>query len=209
MKKIFAFPFFFLCLFFLFQKPTFAASNPNFTTAAHVTYTVNSSGVTHAVFSITLKNTTSMYYASSYTMHLGFSDMENVTGFDNGGAITPDVKTVADGKDISMTFNKKAVGLNATLPFQFSFDTKDIASLNGSIWEVNIPGLSNDADFTDFTVEVVVPSYFGKPTYMKPDVNSDGSLTFTKEQLGKSGISLAFGDKQAYSFHLLYHVRNN
>lgn len=141
-------------------------------------------------------------------MHLGFTNIQNLTGSDGDGFITPTVKASSNGQDISMTFNRKAVGLGATLPFQFSFDTTDVASLNGAIWEINIPGLSNQDDFTDFTVKVITPSYFGKPTYMKPNVNTDGNLTFTKDQLGESGISLAFGDKQVYSFNLDYHLEN-
>ncbi len=200
---------FFICVVgFLFLLPiSVFASNDNFSLGARVTYSVNSSGVTHVVFNETLTNTTDKYYASSYKIHLGFQDIQNVQASDNGGVIIPAIAPTSDGEDISLSFTKPVLGQEKTLPFTFSFDTKEVASLNGSIWEVNIPGLSNASDFTDFTVHIDVPAYFGTPTYIKPAANTT-SLTFTKDQLGKSGISLAFGDKQVYAFHLTYNLQN-
>lgn len=205
MKKIFLFFIVFFCLFSVSKRTIYA--DENFGVSSNVTYTVNQSGTTHVNFAETLKNTTDKYYATSYTVHVGFQNINNVVALDSDGAIVPSVKKAADGQDITVVFNKKAIGLGQSLPFQLSFDTPDVASLNGTIWEVNIPGLSNSADFDDFTVHVVVPTYFGNPTIIKPDVG-DGSLTFTKDQLGTSGISLAFGDKQVYATHLTYHLQN-
>ena len=205
MKKLLLL-FLFIFLPFLFPKPTFADTG-NFAVSTNVTYTVNSSGNTHVAFAVTLKNTTDKYYASSYTIHLGFQNIHNVTASDTGGSISPQVKNTSDGETITVPFNVQVAGLNKTLPFQIGFDTSDVATLNGSIWEVNIPGLSDDTDFTNFTVHVVVPGYFGNPTYIKPNVGNN-NLTFTKDQLGTSGISLAFGDKEVYTTNLTYHLQN-
>jgi transglutaminase-like putative cysteine protease len=193
------------CTFFLSAVKTFAASN--FTTDYHVTYTISEDGKTHAVLNGTLTNTTTQYYASSYKMQLGFDDISNVKASDAGGSITPSVGKNADGYVIGLTFNKKSVGMGSKLPFTISFDTPTIAREFGKIWEINIPGIANTSDFSSFTVTVVPPASFGTPSYIKP-AQTGKSLTFTKEQLGKSGISIAFGDEQLYSFSLLYHLHN-
>ncbi len=200
---------FFLCTlgFFFLPKSAFAA-NENFSTAAQVTYTVASSGLTHVALTETLTNLSDKYYASSYQIHLGFQDIQNVSASDPGGVITPAVTQTENGEDVAVSFTNPAFGKGKTFPFTISFDTKEIASLNGSIWEVNIPGLSHAEDFSNFTVHVVVPPYFGAPTYRKPALGNT-SLIFTKDQLGKSGISLAFGDKQVYAFHLTYTIKNS
>lgn len=202
---------FFLFLVAIFSILFFArpvkADTSNFSVATNVTYTVNASGSTHVAFAVVLKNTTDKYYASSYTVHLGFQNITNVSSSDTGGTISPVVKNTTDGEIITIPFNSHVSGLNKTLPFSLAFDTPEVATRNGSIWEVNIPGLSNGSDFTDFIVHVVVPSYFGNPTYIKPNVGNN-NLTFTKEQLGTSGISLAFGDKEVYTTNLTYHLQN-
>ncbi len=183
-------------------------ASSNFTTDYHVTYTAADDGITHALLDITLTNTTSDLYASSYKMHLGFDEISNVKINDAGGPIQPVIEKTADGYIIGITFNKKSVGLNSKQPFTIAFDTPGIAKKYGQIWEINIPGISNPDEFKSFIVEVKTPASFGKPSYTKPNQPSN-NLVFTKEQLGRSGISIAFGDKQIYAFNLLYHLKNN
>lgn len=172
-----------------------------------VTYTVQENGTTRAQLRGTLTNTTSEYYASSYKMQVGFDEITNVKASDSDGEITPTLTKNDDGYLIGLDFNTKSVGMGSKLPFTITFDTPTVARQLGKIWEINIPGIANPSEFASFTVSVVVPESFGEPAYIKPDQRSK-SLTFTKEQLGKSGISIAFGEEQLYSFHLTYHLQN-
>lgn len=203
--KFFSFLLLTIFFFFSFVQPTHAASS--FTTDYTVTYTVGEDGNTRAQLRGTLTNTTSEFYASSYKMQLGFDEISNVKASDTDGVIEPTVTKNEDGYIIGLTFNKKSVGMGSKLPFSISFDTPTVARSTGKIWEINIPGIANPSEFTSFTVTVVVPKAFGQPAYIKPNQGSN-RLTFTKEQLGKSGISIAFGDEQLYTFHLTYHLQN-
>jgi transglutaminase-like putative cysteine protease len=203
-RKLFFITFFIFCFFFF---PNLASAASSFTTDYTVTYTVNENGIAHAQLHGTLTNTTSEYYAASYKMQLGFDEISNVKASDSDGIITPNVTKNDDGYIIGLTFNKKSVGMGSKLPFSISFDTPTVAKSLGKIWEINIPGIANPSEFSSFTVTVVVPRSFGEPVYIKPDQKSK-KLTFTKEQLGKSGISIAFGSEQLYSFHLTYHLHN-
>lgn len=197
----------FLVLFILFPpKQTFAATN--FTTDYAVIYTVEESGISHAKLNVTLTNSTTQYYASSYKIQVGFDEITNVQASDPEGKITPIVTKNADGYVIEVRFNKKSVGMGKKLPFTITFDTKNLANNYGNIWEINIPGIANPQDFNSFSVTLQVPPSFGKPAYTKPE-QSNSSLTFTKDQLGKSGISIGFGEKQHYRFDLSYHIKNN
>ncbi len=206
MKKFFLIVF---LLFFIFYfSSSVALALENFTTAYDVTYTVREDESTHVLFNIILTNTTSQYYASTYKIRLGFTNISNIKASDPGGPIIPVITESTTGKSISLTFNKKAVGLDNKIPFTLSFDTNEIAQKQGEIWEINIPGLTNQGDFADFTVHVRTPSNLGEPIYIKPEQNTS-SLDFTKEQLGKSGISMAFGESQYYAFNLVYHLKNN
>lgn len=206
MKKIFKVLF---CLFAFFitlgSEPAFASSN--FSTAYDVTYQVAENGTTRVIFVVSLTNTTDQYYASSYKINLGFGSITGVSASDPDGALAPQVTKTNDGHNIEVAFNKRVVGLGNTLTFNLSFDTPDVAEKQGRIWEINIPGLSKQDEFSSFNVHVRVPPSFGPPTYIKP-AQADNSLDFTKETLGKSGISIAFGDAQIYSFNLSYRLKN-
>ena len=103
--------------------------------------------------------------------------------------------------------NKKAIGLGTKLPFKLEFDTESVAKNSGSVWEINIPGIANPANFSSFVVTVKAPNSFGSTSIIKP-VTTNKDLTFDKEQLGKSGISISYGSRQNYDFNLIYHLRN-
>lgn len=203
--------FFVFIFLFYFAKETFAA---NFSTDYKVTYSISESSKTRVSFDITLTNTTSEYYASSYSIRVGFKDIENVKASDPEGSINPKITKDANGGNIELTFNKRVTGLNNKLNFNLSFDTNEVASKNGNIWEVNIPGLSNQNEFASFNVVLTYPNFLGKPAYIKPDISnvrvrSNGnSLSFSKSDLGAGGISIAFGDFQIYSYDLTYHLEN-
>lgn len=195
-------------LFFLFVLSISRAfASDNFSTSYNVSYQVGDSGTTHVLFGITLTNKTSQYYASSYKIQLGFSHLQNIKASDGNGSIVPTVFNDKSGSTINIPFNQRIVGKDNSIKFNLSFDTDDIVQRQGSIWEVNIPGISNQNDFSDFKAHVSVPNFLGKPTYIKP-AQANNSLDFTRDQLGTSGISIAFGEKQNYEFNLSYHLRN-
>lgn len=209
MKKVFIF--FFLLFFFfqLFILPVFAQEN--FKTDYSVTYNVLENALTHVTFDVALTNTSSQYYASSYSIQVGFKNIENVLARDPDGKIVPTVTQNNDGNNIEITFNKKVVGIDQKLSFTISFDTKDIAQKSGKIWDINIPGLAKQIEYNSFNVKVIVPKFLGNPSYIKPDIGKfDGTnLNFTKNELGESGISISFGQEEIYNFDLLYHLKNS
>ena len=210
MKKFFLVLFLNLTVIFFLLPPVSFASLDNFSTDYDVTYAVADDAITHVTFGIKLTNKTSQYYASSYNILVGFRDIQNISARDEDGAITPVINKSSDSTSIEITFNKKVVGLENSLNFSLSLDTKDIVVKSGKIWDINIPGLALQNDFQSFNVHVKVPPYLGRPTYIKPDVKrfADSDLNFTKDELGKSGISLSFGNEQFYKFNLSYHLKN-
>lgn len=210
MKKIIVklFLIFFLLSFLSYRQ---AFANSNFSTDYDVTYSILENGKTNVNFDVVLTNKTSQYYASSYSIEVGLNDIENVRASDPDGTITPVIIKNNDETAIELNFNRKAVGINNQLNFNLSFDTKSVARNYGKIWEVNIPGLANQDNFQSFNVYVQTPSTFGPPSYIKPEIAapSKNSLSFTKEQLGSSGIYIGFGNFQIYKFNLSYHLKNS
>lgn len=209
MRKILTTVFAFVFFLFLVPSPIFAESN--FTTDYSVTYNVLENALTHVTFDVALTNKTSQYYASSYSIQVGFKDIENVLARDGGGAITPQVSKNDDGNNIEIAFNNKVAGIEKKNNFSISFDTKNVVQKSGKIWDINIPGLTDQKAYNSFSVNVIVPKFLGDPSYIKPDTGKiyNNALSFTKEELGESGISISFGKEQIYNFNLLYHLKNS
>ncbi len=199
-------------LFLLFSSKAFAQAN--FSTDYNVTYTVANSANTHVNLNASLKNLTDKYYASSYSIQVGFTDIKNLTAYDSEGNIVPKVTKSSKGSEIVLNFNQRVVGINNKLDFNISFNTSEIAKNFNNTWAINIPGISSKNDFSSFNVTVNYPLFLGKPTYIKPAISVKNSLTntgsiyFTKENLGDSGISIGFGEFQVYDFNLIYHLEN-
>ena len=193
-------------LFFATQNSRISASS-DFNTGYNITYTVNESGMTHVVMIGTLTNKLSRIYATSETLTLDYIHLENIQAYDALGKIKYKLTTDANHTIISLPFNVKAAGLNKQMQFTLMFDTPEIAQHAGNIWEMNMPAIANQKNLSDLTVNVNVPADFGPPSIVKPEITSN-NLTFDKNILGSSGISISFGTKQAYDFNLTYHLKN-
>ncbi len=193
-------------LFFFFSASAYASEY--FDRSYSVTYAVQENATTRVAIQVTLTNKTSDYYASADTIEVGFPSITNVTVSDPDGSINPRIVKTDTGNQIEINFNKKVVGKDKSLVFTVTFDTADIARNEGSVWEINIPGIASPEEFKEFTAEVKVPPSLGQPSFIKP-AQKDNKLVFTKDQLGKSGISIAFGDTQLYGFDIDYHLRNS
>jgi len=177
-----------------------------------VSYTVYENENTHVNMQISLTNQEDDSFFSSYKLQIGYTDINNLKASDSKGEITPNVIKNQKGSTIELSFNDKVVGEGEKLIFYLSFDTKEITENRGNVWEINIPGISSKNDFNSFNVNVYYPKSFGKPVYIKPNIPgalSKNELSFTKEELQTSGISIAFGNYQIYSFDLSYNLKNS
>lgn len=207
MKKLLL-GFLFSLILFVFVTPlskTYASEY--FSRDYGVLYTVKENGTTQVSINVSLTNKTSDYYPSSDTLQVGFESIANVVASDPDGELQPRITKTDSGNQIELNFKKKVVGKDKSLTFNVTFDTPDIARHEGKIWEINIPGIANPDEFISFNAEVRVPEPFGPPSYIKP-VQTDNKLLFSKDQLGESGISIAYGTEQLYSFNLVYHLQN-
>ena len=200
-------------LLFGLLLPKSVLADSNFTTNYDVTYTIDQNANTHVSIDADLTNLTTDYYASSYTVDVGFKDVKNITAKDSDGTIIPIVNQSDNGTSIKLNFNTRTVGYNVKQTFDISFDTSEVAQDFNHVWDVNIPGIANQADFSSFNVSVIYPSFLGYPAYIKPapssvNIQNGNQLEFTKQELGSSGISISFGNFQIYNFNLTYHLAN-
>lgn len=211
MKKILTLIIFFV-IFLLTPSNVFA--NKNFSTDFDVIYTVSENTMAHIEYHGTITNNISKSFASRYKMQLGFQKIKNLKTTDSGGQITPQLIKNSNGTQLIFDFNKNTVGEGKKFIFNFSFDTDEVAENNGNIWEINIPGLSKNNDFTSFNTILFLPDHLNNPSYIKPDIpdfsnnHLENKYIFTKEQIGTSGISIAFGSYQIYSYEFIYNLVN-
>ncbi len=184
--------------------PIFAAGE--FQADYNVQYAISPTGAAIVTQNITLTNKQTNLYPQKYSILLDTTKIKNVIAYD-GRSIVPTEITQKDGKtQIFLTFNDKVVGLGKQLSFTLRFENGDIAQQNGTVWEVNVPGVTQDADIASYNVTLSVPSSFGKNAYMSP-LPAAGT-TWTKEQMMAGGISAAYGERQSFDLALSYYLSN-
>jgi transglutaminase-like putative cysteine protease len=195
------------CLLFLFASiPAVYASD--FRADYDVTYTVNDTGRTLVTQQVSLTNKQSNLYAQQYAITIDSTKITNVSASDSVGEIIPQI-TLADNKtNIRLAFNDEVVGLGKTLKFTLRYEDESITKKNGSIWEVNIPGITNDDDLGNYSVRLKTPASFGQPAYLVPVPKEKQTLVWSKEQLINGGVSAAFGTKQIFDMSISYFIEN-
>lgn len=201
------FSYLFVCLFaYLLIPLKHARAVGEFSADYNVEYAVSPAGITIVTQRVTLTNQRSNLYPKQYAIVIDTDNIQNVIARDGSGVITPDINQ-HDGKtDITLTFNKEVVGVGKQLAFTLRYENLDFARKNGSIWEINIPGINDDPDLASYSVSLQVPPSFGPNAYISPLPSSAGR--WNKEQMVQGGISAAYGDKQQFSVDLSYFLEN-
>lgn len=191
---------------YLFIPLSQAAAAGEFTANYEVSYAIAPSGITIVTQTVSLENRQTNLYPKQYTILLDTLNVKNIIARDDGGTVTPTI-TQADGKtEILLTFNKQVVGLGKVTQFTLRYENLDIAAKNGNIWEVNIPGITDDPDLGSYNVTIATPPTFGAISYLKPPP-ADGKR-WNRQQMTSGGISAAYGEKQYAKLTLSYYLEN-
>lgn len=206
LRNLFAYLLIGLFAYWIIPVPSAQAAG-EFQADYDVGYAIAPNGKTIVTQNVTLTNKQTNLYPKQYAITIDTDKIHNVIARDNAGGITPTI-TQHDGKtEILLTFNEQIVGIGKQLLFTLRFENSDIAKQNGSIWEINIPGVDDDADLSSYFVSLQVPVTFGPNAYTSP-LPADGKR-WNKEQMIRGGISAAYGNEQIYTVKLSYFLQNS
>lgn len=169
-------------------------------------YDVSPAGLTIVTQNVTLTNKITNLYPQKYSIVIDSEHIKDIIAYDDSGMIAPLVSQLNGKTQIVLPFNKQVIGVGKQLKFTLRYEDTDIAHQNGSIWEINIPGVSDDPDIATYAVSLHVPPSFGANAYLSP-LPANGSR-WTKGQMVRGGISAAYGTMQAFGLTLSYYVEN-
>ena len=205
MKKIFVYLVVCLLAYLFIPAPKSLAAG-EFQADYNVDYTIAPSGAAIVTQEVALTNKETNFYPRQYSIVIDTDKISDVIARDDGGVIVPLVTQTGGKTAILLNFNQKVVGLGKKLRFTLRFQNRDIAWHNGSIWEINIPGVTPDTDLASYNVSLEVPDSFGPEAYVYPQPAS--GRFWIKDQMLKGGISAAYGSKQIFNLDLDYYLEN-
>lgn len=203
----------FFCISFVFF-PIKAWAAEEFATSYDVSYEVQKDASTQVTQKITLKNLTSLYYASNFTLTVGSTTITDISASDENGALETKTESKDNKSIINVQLNQQIAGVGKEQSFTLKFKSKDFTQVMGRVWEVDLPRLPEGANINSYNVVLSVPLSLGDPTSILPNPKSQSQsfdrlfFTFDKEQLQKNGVSVSFGLSQVFDFNIKYHLSN-
>src|SRR3989344_4628336 len=207
-------------LFFAFSLLTFhfsltpALAAEEFATSYDVTYDVGLDGVTTVTEKISLRNLTSQYYATQFSLTIGATQITDVSASDQSGPLQVKQESKGSSTTLGVQFNQQVAGQGKILPWTLTFKSKDFAQKIGKIWEVSAPKIVSSGSLENYNLTMLVPTSFGAPTQISPTpvkqtlTGDKLALSFNKDQLMQFGVSASFGENQNFDFDLSYHLEN-
>jgi transglutaminase-like putative cysteine protease len=206
----------FLILVFLFYlfTPGRACAENEFITDSHVEYFIEENGNTKVTHTITLENTLPTIYAKSYSLLLDNVSLKNVSATESGQNLEVSENKEGATTTIDINFPNALVGKGNQRVFQVVFEVEGLAEKSGEVWDITIPKLNKPDAYRNYSVSVSVPRSFGLEAYSSPEPLSRNQednrqiLNYNKGSLSETGISLAFGEFQVFSFVINYHLEN-
>ncbi len=200
-------------LLFAFAYLPVTASD-EFKTSVDITYDVNGDGSSLVTYNITLENLFSHLQATSYTLVLDNIRSDNPRAYEAGRLLPQELLSESGKTMIKVNFDTPVVGKGARRNFSIVFNQDNVATKTGEVWEVNIPGVSDSAGFSDYNINLSVPDIFGTAAYISPDPDRTHTtlgkkyFVFGSEKLKTTGITAGFGAFQVFSFDISYHLEN-
>lgn len=211
LKRFFVF---FLVVFSFFVFTDRALAQNEFNTDVYVLYSVGEGGVTTVDQTITLENAFSNLYATNYTLVLENIQPRNPRAFDSSRTLTLNSRKEGIKTYLEVKFDDAVIGRGNKRIFHIVFEDNSFAVRTGEVWEIDIPKLTSEESFRNYTLDLSVPTSLGKLAYMSPTAIgtrfSEGRAiyNFEKENVLKTGIVAGFGEFQIFSFTLNYHLEN-
>jgi hypothetical protein len=192
-------------LFFAFARSVFA--DDKFSNSFGITYQINSSGVANISEDITITNKSSEYYPSKQTFTYHYLNLGNIKVIDEQGEFEPEIKKDGNTTNVTVVFRTQNAGIGKQTKFRLLYQTSDIVSLNGEVWQILIPGIKNLDFYDNFQLNLLLPSNF--PEIQYASVEPRVRWQWGKDEIKDRGIVLIFGKMQYYSLQLDYSLKNN
>lgn len=206
-----------LLIFFQLALPLQAQteSDSRFATNYNISYEVLADGMTQVTEDVTVRNLSDQYFASSITINISATDIQDVKASDKSGPLPIKVDNIGSKSQITVTFPQQIIGQDKVYQWKLSFKSKDFSQLQSpSIWQVSIPRIPTPASEDTYNVTLIVPVSFGDPSSINPtpttQVERGGKLqmSFSADQLKDNGVVANFGQEQLLNFKLTYDLNN-
>lgn len=198
-----------LIIFLLTPKVIFAS---DFLVSGEATYEIGENADANVTQSITITNAKTEVQATDFTLSLKGADIKDVRAYSDEEEYKIEF-IKGETTQIKVFFDEPVLGEGNSRSFVIKYSDASVVERSGDVLEVSVPKLSMES-FNSYLVRLKVPASLGKASYVSPlpdnQLETAGFITyyFNETDVGKAGVSAAFGKFQVFSFDLTYHLQN-
>lgn len=200
-------------LFFLLSFQTAVAAETPFTTSLHTTYSVSKAGVTKVEREFKITNLTATQYITEYSLKSHLNTIDNLSAKSNNKDVPINITDDGLSRNITLKFDDEVVGEGKVRTFVLSYETNDLTSVVGQVLELHVPKLADSETYTNRSVTIKTPLFYGKATRINPEPEttsySDSQVITSFPDLRGSGVTALFGSTQIFTSTLRYHLENS
>ena len=192
--------------------PVYASEE--FSTGYDTTYEINPLGTTKVTQTIKITNKQKDVIATHYSLIIRQMRVFDVKLLGDSKGTEIEVENKDNTTTIKATFSDYAIGQYKSKDFTVTYNTTDVVSKVGDVWNVNIPKIQNLDNVDDYNIKLIVPRELGPVIYLSPTPLSKeeddkfATYYFNKVLLNNIGVDGAFGNKQLLNFKLDYILKN-
>ncbi len=205
---------FLLIISLLITLNTPVQAKENFSVNSATEYKFFENGTADITNTVTIKNTSSQFFAKDYTLTLSGVSPKNIKATDSKGKLSTFTLADNDVTKVRIEFPEPLTGMGKSRTFVVTYEDSTLAQKSGDVWEIYVPKLTNPESFNEYEVVLSLPQAYGEEAYISPDPRASEKdnnrliYTFLKEDLESAGITAGFGNFQVFSYTLNYHIEN-
>jgi hypothetical protein len=178
-----------LCAFVLFILDPQTISAARFQQDYAVTYSFTEHGNATVVKRITITNRDANTYPSAIVVEIP-EDASNIAAFDRSGNIAYDIEEADKRKQARLQLNERIIGENKSSEIVVQYETRQLAHREGVHWEIAIPSVFTQTEYTQYTIAVELPEEWGTPSNIQPQPTTP--LTWTAQELQTQEIRIFY-----------------
>lgn len=212
LRKICFYIFFFFVVYFLQIHTHVVYADDDFHSDYQVEYFLTSENNTiqnNVNFDIQITNFRSDIFVSKFSISFPKTfTIRNLHVFDDNGEIQPQLSVDGLETKITMEFSKPNTGKGSVNNFHMHFIQDNLFKINGNVWEVILPTISNRSSSNYKIIVHLPPGTDKKISIAKPKPTLVSGNQITWDNPATKTIYALFGNEQLYNLSLSYHIIN-
>ena len=153
---------------------------PQFSVSLQATYSIPDQGAPLVRNELRIKNNISTIFSTQYALEVGSTSLRSIRAYDQQNKNIQFKPHAQTRKQVSLTFPDKIIGRDKERVFTIEYEHPDAALITGNVLEIDVPKVTQQDAFQQYSVIIEVPAKYKTPAAAAPATFVSTSKTINK-----------------------------